>query len=1079
MISFFVHRKIATLMLFSAVLLMGFISLSRLKVSLFPDIVFPRLSILTPYPNVAPEEIENLVTRPVEDAVSSVGGVKKIRSRSQEGLSIVDVSFDWGTSLDLATIHLRQKVDLAKSILPQEAGKSIIVAFDPSADPVITLVARPVGVPFENARDYIEKNIRPYLERIPGVASIQLLGGTRREIQVLVDGQKLHAYGLSLERLHQALGASNFNFPAGNVRRGDKEYTVRVAGEFKGSKDIGDVVVSTAESGVPVFLSQIAEIHDGIKERRSATVHNGNEAVILGLKKEPSKNTIETARNIRAALVDINRRFERQVKLEMIQDRSTYISDAISSVRNDAFQGGFLAFLILFFFLKDARSALIVALTIPVAVIATFIPMYARGVSINLMSLGGLSLGLGMLIDNSIVVLEAILAEREMHPEMSAESAAIVGTQRVTQSVIASTLTSAVVFLPIIFVSGIAGEVFRDLALTVTFSSFASFAASLSLIPMLAAVEIRPHSRAGRAFAFANRLGAPVFRFTERIVVGARNRYGGLIGFALLHPAKVIGISFALSLAGGALFLVVKKSLFPEVDQGVVVAEMNLAGGTSLETSSDFHRRIHAFLNANGMSVHAVTNIGFDENDISSRVRGVRKPNFAESTFYVNPSRAKSTEFIEILRRGLSETANVDAHFRIKGDALQELLGSAGSSLVLNIEGRDRSLLRSIASDVLRDMELPDPRFQIRSTAQAEDPEIQIGLDRIRIAASGLTPESVAAVIQTAVQGTVATVFREADTEIDVRLRMAQKDRRSPDDLRRLTLEIPEKGLTPMGSILKITEGYGHPTFLREDQRSLEQVRILFPPGQESVARDLVQKAVFKVENARVRNLTDETKPEIRIERENEETMDSLRNLGFAFLISSVLIYMLLAAQFESLLHPVTLSLAIPMMLSGVSVSLLVTGHSLNITSATGMILLAGIVVNNALILYEYIQERRAETPTALPEEDLARLPGIILESGRERLRPILLTSLTSILGLLPLALGIGDGAELQSPMAVVMIGGMTVSSVLTLVAFPTLFLWMETLRLQGARAALCFVWFLGSKAPEASTPLIQMEPPA
>lgn len=1055
MIRFFVHRKVATLMIFSGVMLMGVISLSRLKVSLFPDIVFPRLSVLTPYANVAPQEIENLVTRPVEDAVSSVGGVKKISSRSEEGLSVVDVTFDWGTSIDLATIHMRQKVDLAKSILPQDAGRSILVAFDPSADPVITLVATPVGQPFDKTRDYVEKNIRPYLERIPGVASIQMLGGTHREIQVLADSQKLQAYGLSLDRIHQAIGSSNFNFPAGNVRRGDKEYSVRVTGDFKSVKDIGDVVVATGETGAPVLLSQVAEIRDGIRDRHSTSYHNGKEAVILGLKKEPAKNTIETARNIREVLTDINKRFDRQVRLDIVQDRSIYIADAITSVRNDALQGGLLAFLILFFFLKDARSALIVALTIPVAVIATFIPMYMRGISINLMSLGGLSLGLGMLIDNSIVVLEAILAEREAHPEISPEDAAVVGTERVMQSVIASTLTSAVVFLPVIFVSGVAGEVFRDLALSVTFSSFASFAASMSLIPMLAAIEIRPGSAVGRIFARANRHALPVFRFADTIVSSARDRYGSLISFALRHPAKVITVSFTLSILGGVLFVAVKKSLFPEVDQGVVISEMTLSGGTSVEGAAEFHRRIHSFLAQNRMTVNAVTSIGFDEDDLSSRVKGVRKPNYAESTYYVNPSMTKSVELIQNLRTALSDTANVDAHFRVKGDVLTEVLGGSGSSLVLTVEGRDRTVLRAIASDVMRELSDSGKNFQFRSTAVAEDPEIQVRLDRTLIASAGLTPESVAGVIQTAVQGSVATVYRENDTEIDVRLRAGEKERRNPDELRRLVLEIPEKGVSPLGSMVKIQEGYGHPTFLRADQRSIEQVRILFQNGEEDTARRLLEKAKAGAEKKWAADIAEEARPEIKIERENQETLDSLSNLAFAFLISSVLIYMLLAAQFESLLHPVTLSVAIPMMLSGVSLSLLLTGHSLNITSATGMILLAGIVVNNALILYEYIQERRAEDPCPTHEEDLARLPAIIRESGRARLRPILLTSLTSILGLLPLALGIGEGAELQAPMAVVMIGGMTVSSVLTLVAFPTLFLLMETFRLRGLQSAL------------------------
>ncbi|MBI3395542.1 MAG: efflux RND transporter permease subunit, partial [Spirochaetia bacterium] len=816
------------------------------------------------------------------------------------------------------------------------------------------------------------------------------------------------------------------------------------------------VVVSTAENGTPVHLSQVATVEDGYKERRGASFHNGAEAVIVGLKKEPSKNTIETAANIRAALGDVNRRFEKQIRLELIQDRSTYISDAIDSVKLDAFQGGFLAFLVLFFFLKDIRSALIVALTIPVAVIATFIPMYVRGISINLMSLGGLSLGLGMLIDNSIVVLEAILAEREANPDTTPVDAAVIGTRRVMQSVVASTLTSAVVFLPIIFVSGIAGEVFRDLALTVTFSSFASFFASLSLIPMLAAVEPDPAKPVGRVFLFLNTKASPVFRRTESLVSYIRNSYRGVIGYAIANPARVLVVSAALSAAGGLLFLVVKKSLFPAVDQGVVVSDMDLPGGTPLDGAAEFHTRIHSFLEKNAMSVHAVTNLGFDEDDIASRVKGVRKPNHAESTYYINPDKTDSASFIAALRTGLAKTSSVDANFRIKGDALQELLGTATSTILFNIDGRDRGILRDAAHSAAREIASVSPDLQVRSSAVAEDPEIQVHLDRTRIAALGLTPESIGGVVRTAVNGSVATVYREGDTEIDVRLRLSEKDRRSPEALHGIFVEVPQGGLTAVGPILSVREGYGHPTFLRQDQRSMEQLRITFPSGAEGRAYKTLETVREKLEKGMLSSLAEENRPEIRIETENQETVESLRNLVFAFVISSVLIYMLLAAQFESLLHPVTLSLAIPMMLSGVSISLLLTGHTLNITSATGMILLTGIVVNNALILYEYIQERREELAHEDPGgDDLARLPMIILESGRERIRPILLTSMSSILGLLPLALGIGQGAELQAPMAVVMIGGMTVSSVLTLVAFPTLFLLMETWRLKGFSAVV------------------------
>ena len=1044
-------------MLFLAILLMGSISFSRLKVSLFPDIVFPRLTVLTPYTDVAPEEIENLVTRPIEDAVSSVNGVKKIRSRSQEGLSIVEVTFDWGTSIDLATINLRQKVDLTKSILPQDSGKSIIVAFDPASDPVVVLVAKPTGSSFTETRDYIEKNIRPYLERITGVASIQILGGTRREIQVLADGPKLHGYEISLDMINSAIGANNFNFPAGNIKRGDKELTVRIMGEIQKVKDLDKIVVHVGESGTPVLLSQVAEVEDGFRERKGASIYNENEAVVVGIRKEPSSNTVETANNIRNSLEEINKRFGQNVQLEVIQDQSHYISSAISSVTSSAFQGGLLAFLILFFFLKDIRSALIVAVTTPVAVMATFIPMFLQNISINLMSLGGLSLGLGMLIDNSIVVLESILAVREKDASISPSQAAFIGTKNVIQSVTASTLTNAVVFLPIIFISGIAGEVFRDLALTVTFSSFASLFASLTLIPMLTAVPVKKGGQVDSTFRRINEAASPVFIFTEEILIRAKEHYTSALHYSLKNPARIITASLTTSALGILLFSFVETSLFPEVDQGVVVAEYDLKPGTSLSDSVEYHKRIHSFLSENGIALNAITNIGYDPDDTSSRVKGVRKPHHAESIYYVDKSRFTSKEAIKQIEDSLSQLSSIDMTFRVKGDALQELLGTSDGRFIINIEGRQRKDLRIMARRIVDAIKTEAPEFKVHSTALAEVPEIQLSLDRTSIAAAGLSPESVASVIRTAVQGTISSTFREPDTEVDIRLKLREGDRRNPGDLSRLFVETPQGGKVSLAPLVDIKDGLGHPTYLRHDQRSLEQILVSFPHGKQTWAREYLERLLSQIEKENSSYHSSENKPEASIELENQETIDSLMNLIFAFVLSSILIYMLLAAQFESLLHPLTLSLAIPMMFFGVSSALLITGHTLNITSATGLILLSGIVVNNALILYEFIQEKRVEGVGPIP------LTAIIVESGRERLRPIILTSLTSIIGLLPLSLGFGEGSELQAPMAVVMIGGMTVSSLLTLIAFPTFFLVAETWRLEGKDSAMR-LWKSGEK---------------
>ncbi|MCR9145506.1 MAG: efflux RND transporter permease subunit [bacterium] len=1062
MIEFFVHRRVATTMIFAAIALMGSISLSRLKVSLFPDLEFPRLTVLTPYSNVAPEEIENLVTRPVEDAVSSINGVRKISSRSQEGLSIVEVDLEWGASLDLAVINLRQKVDLAASLLPQDAGKSILIKFDPAAAPIVTLVARPVGVSFEKLRDHLDKAVRPFLERVPGVASISILGGYRREIQVNVDSRRMFAHGLSLDQIIQSLGASNFNFPAGNVKKGEREFTVRVMGDFSNLREIEETIVSVSEAGTPIALKEIADVRDDFRERRGSTFYNGDPTVIVGIKKEPGKNTIETAENIHRSLKEINKRFARTVQFDLVQDRSVYIQNAIASVRNSALLGGFIAFFVLFLFLKDVRAALIIAASVPFAIIATFVLMFLRDISLNIMSLGGLALGVGMLVDNSIVVLESIYQQKERFPDRPMSANAINGARNVFASVTASTLTSVIVFVPIIFVSGVAGAVFRDLAFTVSFSLASSLFCALSLIPMLAAVEPQPGSRGGRAIAWINRNAEPFFEATEEFVGNLRARYVKALGLALARPGRVLGVGFLLSAIGLGLLWPIEKQLFPEVDQGEVAAVLEQPGGTSMRDAEALMEKVHEYIVKNELTVHTITNIGFDEDDLASRVKGVRKPNYSESEFYLNRDDISSPEFVRLMQHGLENIGGLKASFRIRGDVLQEVLGESGGKLLFEIESRDRAPARAIAariyerllaSEIMRSGAIT----AVRSTALARDPEVRLYLDRAKIAAFGLTPEAVAGTIRTGVFGRVSTIYREGDREIDVRVRLREPDRRRTDQLHSLYVPTAGGAAIEVGDLIRPEEGLSFPTILRDNQRKIERIEVEFLPERRaevrSVLDDLLKQASREVRENPPPELDGESPPDLRVREENQETLDSLSNLLYAFLLSSILIYMLLAGQFESVIHPITLALSIPMMLFGVSLSLLLTGHSLNITSAIGMILLVGIVVNSAIVLYEYIQQNRAryrEERQLDLRGEVEALPEILAESGAHRLRPILLTTLTTILGLIPMGLGLGEGGDLQAPMAIVVIGGLLVSSVLTLIAFPTLYYVFERMRVSG-----------------------------
>ncbi|MBI3396312.1 MAG: efflux RND transporter permease subunit, partial [Spirochaetia bacterium] len=749
---------------------------------------------------------------------------------------------------------------------------------------------------------------------------------------------RLQALGISLDQLSQAVSASNFSYPAGNVKRGSREYTVRVMGEFNSTDDIRNVVLSTGENGAPVKLSQVARVWDGFAERRGATLHNGTEAVIVGIRKEPGKNTIETAQSIRGALTDINRRFAESLEFEIIQDQSVFVQNAVDNLALDALFGGLLAFLVLLVFLRDIRAALIVAVTLPVSVIATFVPMYVRGVSLNIMSLGGLSLGLGMLIDNSIVVVESILSERELQPGLGLRETAVAGTRKVAASVVASTLASAVVFVPILFVSGLAGEVFRDMALTVTLSSVSSFLCSLSLIPMLTTIEPSSGGFTARVFAYVDATLGPVFHVADMAVQALSVFYAQTISLALSRPLATSSVAVLLTLSGAALFLPVKKAIFPDTDQGIVSVEMDMPGGISVEEAASVHRKIHDFISDNRLAVHSLTEIGFEGGDLSSRVKGLRKASHAESVFYL-PSGTSSADFIRILRPALERSVRADVRPRSKGDPLQELVRESNAMLSLSIEGQDREALRSAAERVHKEMaNLGVPTgLQIVSTAVAADPEVRIELDRVRAAAFGLTPETIAGVVRSAVNGTVSTIFRDGDQEVAVRVLLRDDDKRRVDQLGALHVTSPA-GNVRLAGLIRSTEGKSYPALLREDQRSLERLQFSFPASQQHTVRRALDEAAFRLARDLEGHGNTERRPEVRISEENQETIESLSNLLVAFGLSGILIYMLLAAQFESLLHPLTLAAAIPMMLLGVSAALLLTGHSLNITSATGMI---------------------------------------------------------------------------------------------------------------------------------------------
>lgn len=1059
MIKFFIVRKVSTTMFYSALLLLGAISLSKLQVTLLPSIVIPKVTILTSYPNVSPSEIENLVTKPIENTISSVNGVSRVESKSEEGLSIVTATFAWGYDINLGIISMRQKLDMAKNIMPQDVSKSIIIKFDPNDEPIMEVFAKPKKIPYKELRDYIDRTIKPEIERAEGVATVNIYGGEKREINVQVDSKKIFSSKLSLEELVRIIGSSNYNFPAGNVTRDNKEFTVRLSGEFKKVRNIEDVVVALSKEGVPIYLKSIAAVIDGYKEKKGTTMYNGKEAVILAIHKEPSKNTVAVSEKLNKTISELNQKFSKYVAFQIISDKSTYIKNAIENVRNNAIFGCLIAFFVLLLFLGNLKSAIIIVISIPVAITTTLIMMFLAGISLNVMSLGGLALGVGMLVDNSIVVLESIHNEFQKNNEKSQkkEDTAYTAILNVKSSCIASTLTSVIVFLPIIFVQGIAGEIFKELALTVSFSLLSSLLCAMTLIPMLSTLDFsKPFGKFSRFKNSRNRL-TTASAFIENKLENSKTRYEKILAFTLARIGKTLILGTSITIIGVLGINFLKKELFVQIDRHKVEGFIETAPGTTLEKNIEISKTIDAIFRKNNMIKDSIIKIGYDEDNINELLKGKRKANFIETKFFLNKDVTSSLNFIELMSKYLSNNDKLKYSFEMKGDILENVLGKGSDRVEIQISSQNEERNRIVADYFYKIIktakELDGKIISVDASSHRKTPEVQALIDREKMASFGLQAMDIARLLKTAISGNISTQFRDGDREIPVRLQISPKDRDSPDKLKKLYVYTPYKELVQLSQTVKFIEGQSKSVILRKESKKMELLSIRCKENKKEQVLNLLRRLKNNRVNKFIMAVNEKTQDkaimepiQVDILEKNKETMDSLKQLLFTFLLSSVLIYMLLASQFESFLHPFSIALSIPLMLPGIVFALLITNNSISIISGMGLIMLLGIVVNNSIVLYEYIRQNQKQKGGKNNIEDIIQT---LKEAGKARIRPILLTSLTTILGLIPMALGFGEGGELQSPLAIVVLFGLSFSFILTLVYFPAIFLAFEKTRIK------------------------------
>ena len=1011
---FAVHRPIFTVMVTLIVIILGGVALMRLPIDLMPDITFPTLSISTEYENASPEEIEELVTRPIEEAISAVPGVEEISSASTEGVSNVRPTFSWGTDLDAAANDVRDRLDRVMPRLPEDAERPVLRKFDLASFPILILGVASDLDPVQ-LRRIIDDQIKYRIERVPGVAALDVQGGLEREIHVDLYPDKIKALGLPLEQILNRIRAENVNLPGGTIDRGNLEVTIRTAGEFTSLDQLRDTVVAIRE-GAPIQLKQIANIEDSWQKVTRIVRVNGRPGVRLAVNKQSGTNTVEVAKRALREIDRINQDIP-QINLVPIIDTSDYIQRSIRNIGSSAIYGGFLAILVLLFFLRNIRSTAIIATAIPVSIVATFVLMYFGGFTLNIMTLGGLALGVGMLVDNAIVVLENIFRLRESG---SAPGQAVLnGTEEVTAAITASTLTTVVVFLPLIFVRGMAGVMFKQLSVVVCFSLLCSLAMAVTLVPMLAAKilpPVNPNATAKETWLHK------IFRLSGRLFTRLEERYSRLLRLALDHRKVVVVSGILLFLGSLALIRMIGVELTPSSDEGEVRVGAEMEVGTRLEVLDEKFKTIEAIVKAAVPETrNTVTFIGGSPwagtGSHTGEMRIALKP---------QAERLRSSEEIaDILRRRLAGIPGVTIRTRAgEGLFLLRMATRGSERLQVEVRGFDLQTADALAQDVKKAVEDVDGVTDAQASRESGSPEELILVDRQKAADMKLTVSQIAGMLETVLSGTRAGYYREAGDEYTILVRLKEAEQADLREILDLTLTNADGQPVVLRNVVDVRPRSGPVRVERKDQERAVTI------AANISGRDM--GSILSDTRERLRSIPVPRDFSIVFGGDYEEQQKAFRELLLSFVLALVLVYMVMACQYESLRDPFVVMFSVPLAAIGVTLILFLTNTTFNIQSFIGCIMLGGIVVNNAILLVDHTNLLRRRDGMPLREA--------IEEAGRRRLRPILMTSLTTILGLVPLALGVGEGGEAQAPLARAVLGGLTSSTFITLVFVPTVY---------------------------------------
>jgi len=1065
-----VNRPITFMMISIILIGFGLYGLNNLRLNLYPDVSFPTITVYTTFEGVAPEDIEALITRPIEEQVGSISGVRRVRSLSSQGSSVVKLNFNWGTDLFIAETEVRKRLDMIRRALPDEVDQPIVFSYDPNDEPVLVLALTSENRSPRELRTLATRQIEQRIERIEGIASAETAGGFDRQINVRISNAQMLTYNLDVGNISNRLRQENVQVPAGELTEGETVFSLRTIGDFKNIEEIRNSIVSVTDEGSPVYLKDIARVEDGIAQPIGNVRVQGNDGVIMNIYKQSDSNIVSAANGVVNTLDEIRNVLPGDVSLEVLTNKADFISLSINNLIMTGLQAVILVIIMLLLFLRNGRSALVVAITIPISIIATFSIMDFSNVSMNIISLSGLTLAVGMVVDNAVVVLENIFRFKE--DGENSKVASVSGAQEVAAPVVVSTLTTLVVFLPILFVPGIAGLLFRDLALTISFALIVSVLIAITLIPVLSSrlfdrelidadkkdparnvmnklLVWRRQNLFTRILAiplfigyfllwpflkiyawvasksksfFSGRLGPALGRLFDRMESGYKNA----LDKSLKRSGLVVFGAFALLLASLPIYYLLGGEFFPQVDENFIILEVQREPGVSL---LELERTIIQAENIIREEVPEARLIVSDYGD-KIGIEGADNPGGNQGRIRIELSKVNERDRSQMeIASSILTSLNAVPGANIREVREDPLSPDGETGLIVQIYGFDQDIKRVLASQVMAELNEINGIVNVFSSADQGRPELRVEMDRERIARVGMTTSQVATSLSNAVQGATATTFVDQGIEFQVLVEIDPIDKAQSTSLDELQIRTPAGDWMPLKNLARIERYTGPSNILRVNQERMVEVEGDLGSIDLRTATDLA--------NAAIGNITFPEGYRYELGGSAEEQRESFFFLVIAFIIAGILTYMVMASQFESLVEPFIIIVTIPLALTGVLLMLWLTSTPISVTAMVGLVLLTGIVVNNGIVMIDYIK--------ILQSRGQVRHDAIVNGAGR-RLRPILMTAFTTILAMVPLALQLGAGAETWSPMARAVIGGLTMSTILMLFAVPCMYNLINTL---------------------------------